>query len=294
MTGWRRGGPGAGALGFRFAPVLAAAVAGLGPAWTAASGAASVDRPTPLPVPVPLPVPKPLPLPVPKPVSLPEVEDEAEAMAGTEHYCAGYERTFHGAWETGTGRAVAGPPVLFRIGANSRGAGCYAQLNMRTPPGVAPYELPRFRAKAREGGTAWTLRYRAMVLEFDTKSGTVVRIEGGTVVRNGILLARPPAVGEPPPAPPARQRQRWYGRWRGRISGLPFPVTLRFSPSEGGRVRGGISMLLMTENFTGRFHGEMLVFRWRNRHVGLRMEPGGDTLAYNDYRGRVFRFRRRR
>ena len=53
-------------------------------------------------------------------------------------------------------------------------------------------------------------------------------------------------------------------------------------------------MLLMAENFTGRFHGEMLVLRWRNRHVGLRMEPGGDALAYNDYRGRVFRFRRRR
>lgn len=284
MTGSSRGGPGALALGVRFAPVLAAAVAGLGPALIAASGADSSDRPTPMPLPVPIPLPRPVPLP----------EEEAVAMAGTEQYCVGYERTFHGAWTTGVDRAVAGPPVLFRIGANSRGAGCYAQLNVRMPPGVAPYELPRFGAKAKGGGPAWMLRYREIVLEFDTKSGTVVRREGGNVVRNGILLARPPALGEPPPAPPARQRQRWYGKWRGRISGLPFPVTLRFSPADRGRVRGRISMLLMAENFTGWFHGEMLVFRWRNRHVGLHMEPGGDTLVYNDYRGRVFRFRRQR
>ena len=294
MTGWRRGGPGAGALGVRFAPVLAAAVAGLGSAWAAASGTASVDPPTSMPFPAPASLPVPVPLPVPKPLPVPMPEDKAKAMAGTERYCVGYERTFHGEWETGRDRAVAGPPVLFRIGANSRGAGCYAQLNVRTPPGVAPYELPRFRAKAREGGTAWILRYREIVLEFDTKSGTVARRESGNVVRNGILFAGPPAVGEPPPPPPLRQRQRWYGRWRGRISGLPFPVTLSFSSAERGRVRGRISMLLMAENFTGRFHGEMLVFRWRNRHVGLHMEHGGDTLVYNDYRGRVFRFRRRR
>ena len=239
-------------------------------------------------------MPLPVPMPLPKPAPLPLSEAEAVAMAGTEQYCIGYERTFHGAWTTGVDRAVAGPPVLFRIGANSRGAGCYAQLNMRTPPGVAPYALPRFRARAKEGGTAWMLRYREIVLDLDTKSGTAVRREGGNVVRNGILLARPPALGVSPPAPPARQRQRWYGKWRGRISGLPFPVTLRFSPAERGRVRGRISMLLMAENFTGRFHGELLVFRWRNRHVGLHMEPGGDTLVYHDYRGRVFRFRRRR
>ena len=48
-------------------------------------------------------------------------------------------------------------------------------------------------------------------------------------------------------------------------------------------------MLLMVKNFTGRFHGEMLVFRWKNRHVGLLMEPDGDTVVY---KGRVSRFRR--
>ena len=51
-------------------------------------------------------------------------------------------------------------------------------------------------------------------------------------------------------------------------------------------------MLLMAKNFTGRFHGEMLVFRWENRHVGLRMEPDGDVLVYTDDKGRVSRFRR--
>jgi len=49
----------------------------------------------------------------------------------------------------------------------------------------------------------------------------------------------------------------------------------------------------MKQTFTGRFYGEMLVFRWRNRHVGLVMEPGGDVLVYTDYRGRIHRFRRR-
>ena len=103
-------------------------------------------------------------------------------MDGTERYCVGYERTFHGEWEAGVDLAGAGPPVLFRIGANSRGAGCYAQLNVRTLPGVAPYELPRFRAKSKGGGTAWMLRYREIVLDLDTKSGTAVRREGGNVV----------------------------------------------------------------------------------------------------------------
>ena len=53
-------------------------------------------------------------------------------------------------------------------------------------------------------------------------------------------------------------------------------------------------MLAMADSFTGRFHGEMLVFRWKNRHVGLVMEPAGDAVVYNDYKGREFRFRRAR
>ena len=36
----------------------------------------------------------------------------------------------------------------------------------------------------------------------------------------------------------------------------------------------------------------MLVFRWRNRYVGLVMDPEGDVLVYTDYKGRVSRFRR--
>ena len=36
----------------------------------------------------------------------------------------------------------------------------------------------------------------------------------------------------------------------------------------------------------------MLGFRWQNRDVGLVMEPDGDTLVYNDYRGRATRLRR--
>ena len=183
-------------------------------------------------------------------------------------------------------------PVSFRIGANAGGAGCHAQLNVMAPPGVAPYELRRSRAKAKEG-TVWTLRYRGIVLIVDTERGTVVRRESGEVTRTGVLLARPPGVEDPPPAPPARQRERWYGRGRGRFPGLPFPVNLRLSAVGAGRVQGRISMLLMSETFAGRFHGEMLVFRWRDRHVGFVMERGSDAIVYNDYRGRVFRFRRR-
>ena len=59
-------------------------------------------------------------------------------------------------------------------------------------------------------------------------------------------------------------------------------------------VQGRISSLPMAKTFTGRFHGEMPVFRWRNRHVGPVMDPEGDALVYTDYRGRVSRFRRRR
>ena len=227
-----------------------------------------------------------------RPVVLEEV-----AMSGTERYCTGYDTTFHGVWGAGkaTG-AVAGaaPPVLFRIGLNPGGAGCYAQINVRTPPGVAPYELPRFRARAGPGGDAWTLRYRANVLEIDVGSGRVVRREGRSVVRSGLLLPEPPPVGEPLPPPSAKRRARWYGAWRGRFPGAPFRVTLRFNESFGGKVVGRISMLLMSKTFTGRFHGDMLVFRWKNRHVGLVMEPDGDTFVYTDYRGRVSRFRRTR
>ena len=70
-------------------------------------------------------------------------------MAGTEHYCTGYETTFHGAWEARDGGdgGDAGPSVLFRIGVNAGGEGCYAQLNVMTPPGVAPYELPVSRPR---------------------------------------------------------------------------------------------------------------------------------------------------
>ena len=53
-------------------------------------------------------------------------------MAGTEQYCMGYERTFHGKWAAGDA-GVSDPPVLFRIGANADGGGCYAQLNVMTP-----------------------------------------------------------------------------------------------------------------------------------------------------------------
>ena len=214
-------------------------------------------------------------------------------MAGTEHYCTGYETTFHGAWEAGEGgEDAAGLPVLFRIGANAGGEGCYAQLNVRTPPGVAPYELPRFGARARGGG-AWILRYRKTVLEIDAGNGTVVRREGGGgPPRTGVLLANAPTVEDPPPPPPAPRRERWYGRWRGHFPGVPFPISLRFAASEAGRVQGRISSLLMAMTFTGRFHGEMLVFRWRNRHVGLVMDEGSDALVYTDYRGRVSRFRR--
>lgn len=261
-VGWRTTAPGA-----RVARVLGAA---LGVGFAAACHGAAAETPT--------------------------LEDAA--MSGTERYCTGYDTTFHGVWESGeAGEAeatVAGaaPPVLFRIGLNAGGAGCYAQLNVRTPPGVAPYELPRFRAKAGPGGGAWSLRYRAIVLEIDVGSGRVVRREGGSVVRSGLLLPGPPPVGEPLPPPSAERRSRWYATWRGRFPGVPFRVTLRFNESFGGEVVGRISMLLMSQTFTGRFHGDMLVFRWKNRHVGLVMEPDGDTLVYNDYRGRTARLRR--
>ena len=230
----------------------------------------------------------------------PPVVLEEMAMAGTERYCAGYDTTFYGVWGAGEGggarETVAGaaPPVLFRIGLNAGGAGCYAQLNVRTPPGVAPYELARFRAKPGPSGDTWTLRYRADVLEIDVGSGRVVRRAGENAVRSGLLLPGLPPVGESLPPPSAERRAPWYGTWRGRFPGVPMRVTLRFKESSAGEVTGRISMLLMSQNFTGRFHGDMLVFQWKNRHVGLLMEPDGDTVVYNDYRGRVSRFRRTR
>ena len=219
--------------------------------------------------------------------------EAAVALADTEEYCTGYERTFHGEWSGGGGGADGGRPVLFRIGVNSGGNGCYAQLNVMMPRGVAPYELRRFRAETGGDG-AWTLRYRDTVVEIDTATGTAVLRKGDETPQPGTLLAQAPAVGDSPPAPPATERARWYGKWRGRLSEVPFRVTLRFTESGPGTVKGRVSSLLMKRNFTGRFHGGMLVFRWRNRHVGLVMEPGGDTLVYNDYKGRVYRFRRRR
>ena len=224
---------------------------------------------------------------------------ETEAMAGTERYCTGYETTFHGEWEAGeageaeaTG-AGAAPPVLFRIGVNAGGAACYAQLNVMTPPGVTPYELPRFGAKARDGG-AWTLRYRETVLEVDTGNGTVVRRGGGIVTRIGVLRPEAPPIEAPPPPASAGQRERWYGKWRGRFPGVPFWIGLCFAASRAGGVRGRISSLLMAQTFEGWFHGEMPVFRWRNRHVGLVMDPEGDVLVYTDSKGQVSWFGRRR
>ena len=212
-------------------------------------------------------------------------------MAGTEHYCTGYERTFHGEWTLADVEG-SGTPILFRIGTNADGKGCYAQLNVMTPPGIAPYELPRFRAEARDG--AWTLHYRDIVLDLDTGHGTAVRRQGAGSPWTGVLLARPPPVGDVRTVPPARQMERWYGKWRGRFANLPFPVTLQISGSGASQVQGKISALLMAQSFTGRFHGEMLIFRWRNRHVGLLMEPGGDTLVHINYEGKVFQFHRRR
>lgn len=213
------------------------------------------------------------------------------ALPDTQRYCAGYETTFHGEWPKGED-GTAESPVLFRIGVNAGGKGCYAQLNVKTPPGIAPYELPRFQVEAGDGGE-WTLRYRSFVFTVDPGRGTAVRIRGGEADQIGTLLEQPPPVREMLPAPSAERRSRWYGKWGGRISRQPFPVTLQFAESSSGEVEGRISMLLKKRDFIGRFHGEMLMFRWKNRHVGLVMEPDGDTLVYNDYRGRVYRFRRR-
>ena len=269
-------GPNPGARAARVAAVLIVAL-GVGNAALRYEAAAK----TPAPVP---------------PVGRGEV---AAAMAGTERYCTGYDTTFHGVWEGGgRGAAVAASPVLFRIGLNPGGTGCYAQLNVRTPPGVAPYEFPRFRAGAGPGaepgpgGDMWTLRYQDAAIEINVGSGRVIRREGAKAVRKGRLLPEPPPVGKPLPPPSAQRMERWYGTWRGRFPGAPLRVTLRFAESSAGEVMGRMSMVLMSQDFTGRFHGDMLVFRWKNRHVGLIMEPDGGHFVYNDYRGRVSRFRR--
>ena len=214
------------------------------------------------------------------------------AMRGTGRYCAGYERTFHGAWTSGGG---LGAPVPFRVGAAAEGRGCYAQLDLMAPPGVAPFELPRFRAGVKD--RVWTLRYRTIVVTLDPGRGTAAYRQGNDPPFTGVLLARPPPVRDARAAPsaPAMWRERWYGRWRGRFAGVPFPVTLRLSPSDPDptEVRGRASAAFFGRTFIGRFHGRTLIFRWRNRHVGLTMEPGGDALVHVDYRGRVYRFRRR-
>ena len=216
----------------------------------------------------------------------------APAMAGTEQYCSGYDETFHGEWiETGPG--ASRPPMPFRIGADSDGAACYSQLGVMSSRRVAPYELPRFRVESKGGGIR-TIRYRDFVLELDTGSATAVQRRGEEPPWTGTLLDGPPPVGGAHTAPPEAWRERWYGKWRGRLSDLPFPVTLRFSRSGGEGVDGRISMLAVADSFTGWFHGEMLVFRWKNRHVGLVMESAGDAIVYNDYKGRVFRFSRMR
>ena len=133
----------------------------------------------------------------------------------------------------------------------------------------------------------WTLRYRGRVLEVDTGRGAAVQRDAEKVTLSGVLLPGPPAIGERRPHASDQPRERWYGSWRGRFPGAPFPVALRLSGAEAGQVRGRISMLLMADTFMGWHHGEMLIFRWKNRHVGLLMEPDGDTLVYNDYKGRI-------
>ena len=55
--------------------------------------------------------------------------------------------------------------------------------------------------------------------------------------------------------------EHWYGTWHGRLSGLPTQVILESSPLGANEGRGRISSLLITQTFTGRFHGEILVFR---------------------------------
>ena len=228
-----------------------------------------------------------------------EAEREARAMADTERYCVGYERTFHGEWETGADRAVAGPPVLFRIGANSRGAGCYAQLNMRTPPGVAPYELPRFRARAKGGGTAWTAslpRNRSGVRHEEREPWSAAR--AGTWFETASCSPdrrpwanRRPRTSRSATAALVREVARSHlgssvpgdHSWQ-ILPGRAGPRTgTDIDASHGSRtshrpVPRRDARLSLAQPTRRTAHGI------RRRHPRLR----------NDYRGRVFRFRRRR
>ena len=206
---------------------------------------------------------------------------------GTEGYCRGYEETFQGWWKT------EGPPVTFRVGVNNDGnKGCYAQLSVAVSDGIAPYELPRFRVSRQDG--LWSLAYRNAKVRIDPVHRTASRRVGEDATYVGTL--REDALPlQPPPTPPSEQWiRRWHGSWKGRFAKLPFAVTLRFAGSDPNRIEGRISAPFTAKTFIGRFHGEMLVFRWKNRHIGLRLEEAGDTLVHVNYRGKVFRFRRKR
>ena len=164
-------------------------------------------------------------------------------MAGTEHYCTGYETTFYGAWEAGEAsdgggwRRPRAPPVLFRIGVNADGKGCYAQLNVKTPArGRPPTSFPVSepgRGTATPGPFATGRPSSRSMPGAEPWSG----VRAGDSARTGVLLARAPAVGEPPPPPPsAPRRERWYGRWQGRFPGgvVPDPPAFR-------RLRSGVA-----------------------------------------------------
>ncbi len=211
-------------------------------------------------------------------------------MAGAERYCEGYEETFDGVWTSG-----AGAPVPFRVGVAPPGAearACYAQLNVDEARRIAPYELRRYEASRGPGGVVWTLRYRHFEVEIDPARGTAAHRRGEAEAETGVLLPVPPPVAPAPPAPSPDRAERWYGKWKGRFPGVPFPVTLRLSESGPGEVGGELSVPLLSRSFAGRFHGGMLVFPWKNRHIGFSLEPDGGTLVHVSYKGEVFRLRR--
>lgn len=211
-------------------------------------------------------------------------------MAGAERYCDGYEKTFDGMWTSG-----AGAPVPFRVGvgpSDAEARACYAQLNVDEARRIAPYELRRYQASPGPGGV-WTLRYRRFEVEIDPARGTAAHRRGEADAETGVLLPAPPPVAPAPPPLSPDRAEPWYGEWKGRFPGVPVPVTLRLSESGPGRVGGELSALFVgSRSFTGRFHGGMLVFPWKNRYVGFSLEPGGEALVHVSYRGEVFRFRR--